>query len=542
MLFLLGFSFLAGIFTALSPCILPVLPAILTAGIAEGRLRPLGTILGLICSFSFFTLALSWLVHVTGVSPAILRYVAIGLIFFFGLIMIFPGLSNWFAKIASPIANLGQKIQGTKPRHGFWGGIVFGAALGLLWTPCAGPILGAITALAASGALNLTAVFMTISYSIGAGSIMLLYAYGSAKLLRSSQFLSRYTERIRQFFGFLMLLFALILLFNWDMLINEKLSRFFPELLSEKNFKIENELKLINTKEKLPDNGPAPEITGITEWINSPPLTLSALRGKVVLIDFWTYSCINCIRTLPYLKNWYRDYKDQGFIIIGVHTPEFQFEKSYDNVKNAVAQFQITYPVALDNNYATWNAYHNAYWPAHYLIDQNGVLRMVHFGEGGYAETENAIRDLLGMPLLEIKESREIGRPISPETYLGLDRGHSYKMSIMPNQIANYQYSGRLEDDQVGLKDLWKAEQEYITAESDDSQLDLNFLATHVYLVLGGSSSIPLEITLDGKSYGNIKVNGDKKYNIVSTTYSRHQLSLKVPQGVNAYVFTFGDE
>ncbi len=542
MLFLLGFSFLAGIFTALSPCILPVLPAILTAGIAEGRLRPLGTILGLICSFSFFTLALSWLVHVTGVSPTILRYVAIGLIFFFGLIMIFPGLSNWFAKIASPIANLGQKIQGTKPRHGFWGGIVFGAALGLLWTPCAGPILGAITALAASGALNLTAVLMTISYSIGAGSLMLLYAYGSAKLLRSSQFLSRYTERIRQFFGLLMLLFALILLFNWDMLINEKLSRVFPELFSEKNFKIEKALKLVNTNEKLPDNGPAPEITGITQWINSPPLTLSALRGKVVLIDFWTYSCINCIRTLPYLKNWYRDYKDQGFVIIGVHTPEFEFEKNYDNVKKAVAQFEITYPVALDNNYATWNAYHNQYWPAHYLIDQNGVLRMTHFGEGGYAETENAIRDLLGMPLLEIKESEKIGQPISSETYLGLARGHSYKMDIIPHQITNYQYTGPLEDDQVGLKGLWKTEQEYITAESDDSLLDLNFLATRVYLVLGGSSSTPLEITLDGKTSGAITVDGDKKYNIVSTTYSRHQLSLKVPKGVKAYVFTFGDE
>ena len=519
-----------------------MLPAILTAGIAEGRLRPLGTILGLICSFSFFTLALSWLVHVTGVSPAILRYVAIGLIFFFGLIMIFPGLSNWFAKIASPIANLGQKIQGTKPRHGFWGGIVFGAALGLLWTPCAGPILGAITALAASGALNLTAVLMTISYSIGAGSLMLLYAYGSAKLLRSSQFLSRYTERIRQFFGLLMLLFALILLFNWDMLINEKLSRVFPELFSEKNFKIEKALKLVNTNEKLPDNGPAPEITGITQWINSPPLTLSALRGKVVLIDFWTYSCINCIRTLPYLKNWYRDYKDQGFVIIGVHTPEFEFEKNYDNVKKAVAQFEITYPVALDNNYATWNAYHNQYWPAHYLIDQNGVLRMTHFGEGGYAETENAIRDLLGMPLLEIKESEKIGQPISSETYLGLARGHSYKMDIIPHQITNYQYTGPLEDDQVGLKGLWKTEQEYITAESDDSLLDLNFLATRVYLVLGGSSSTPLEITLDGKTSGAITVDGDKKYNIVSTTYSRHQLSLKVPKGVKAYVFTFGDE
>jgi len=542
MLLLLGFSFLAGIFTALSPCILPVLPAILTAGIAEGRLRPLGTILGLTCSFSFFTLTLSWIVHATGISPHILRYLAIGLIFFFGLIMVFPRLSNWFAQLTRPIADLGQKIQGAKQRHGFWGGIVFGAALGLLWTPCAGPILGAITTLAATGTINLMAVLMTISYSIGAGIPMLLYAYGSAKLLASSKFLSRYTERIRQFFGIVMLLFALVLAFNWDMLINEKLSKLFPEIISEKNLKIEKELKLINIKKELPDNSPAPDIIGIAEWINSPPLTLSELKGKVVLIDFWTYSCINCIRTLPYVKNWYRDYKNYGLVIIGVHTPEFEFEKNYDNVKKAVLQFGITYPVALDNNYATWNAYHNSYWPAHYLIDQKGNIRMTHFGEGDYGETENAIRDLLGMTPLEISERKETNRPISPETYLGLGRAHSYAEPLNPEEIVNYQYEKTLENDQVGLKGKWKAEEEYILSEGDDSYLDMNFVGKRVYLVLGGSSPTACEIILDGASYGTIYINGAKKYDIVNTSYARHQLSIKVPEGIKAYSFTFGDE
>ena len=456
MLLLLGFSFLAGIFTALSPCILPVLPAILTAGIAGGRLRPLGTILGLTCSFSFFTLTISWIVHTTGISPIVFRYVAIALIIFFGLVMIFPGLSNWFAKITAPIANLGQKIQGSKPPQGFWGGIVFGIALGLLWTPCAGPILGSITTLVATGGINLTAILMTVCYSLGAGVPMLVYAYGSLKLVNSFRFLSRYLERIRQFFGILMLLFAFILIFNWDMLINEKLSQFFPELLSEKNLKIENKLKAINAQVNLSENGPAPEIIGITEWINSPPLALSDLRGKVVLVDFWTYSCINCIRTLPYLNNWYRDYKDYGFVIIGVHTPEFEFEKNYDNVKKAVAQFGISYPVGLDNNYATWSAYHNTYWPADYLIDQNGIIRMTHFGEGEYGETENAIRDLLGMSPLEIKSSEEKNRPISPETYLGSERGHSYKMNINRGSTIDYQYEGPLKAAKWDSKALGK--------------------------------------------------------------------------------------
>jgi thiol-disulfide isomerase/thioredoxin len=456
--------------------------------------------------------------------------------------MIFPKLSNWFAKITTPIANLGQKIQGIRSHQGFGGGLVFGVALGLLWTPCAGPILGAITALAAIGSINLTMVLMTLSYSIGAGAIMLLYSYGSAKILNSSRFLSRYTERIRQIFGILMVLFALILTFNWDMLINEKLSQIFPEIISEKNFNVEEKLRGISKRKELPENGPAPELTGITDWINSPPLTLSGLRGKVVLIDFWTYSCINCIRTLPYIKNWYRDYKDYGFVIIGVHTPEFEFEKNYDNVKKATVQFGITYPVAMDNHYATWKAYENSYWPAHYLIDRAGNIRMVHFGEGAYAETEKAIRELLNMPAIEIQEPKKLSRPITPETYLGLDRGHNYQMSITPDKSANYRYAGPLGEDQVGLKGNWQAEEQYILATSDTSYLDLNFLATHVYLVLGGSSPTPLEISLDGNSYGSISINGDREYKIISTSYGRHLLSLKVPKGIHAYVFTFGDD
>jgi len=541
-LLLLGFSFLAGIFTALSPCILPVLPAILASGVAEGRLRPLGTILGLICSFTFFTLTLTWIVHVTGLSPNILRYVAIALIFFFGLVMLFPRLSNWFARLTTPIADFGQKIQGTKSRPGFWGGIFFGIALGLLWTPCAGPILAAITTLVASGSINLMAVLMTFSYSIGAGIPMFLFAYGSSKLIQTSRFLSRYTEHIRQFFGVLMLLFALLLAFNWDMLVSQKLSRFLPEIFSEKNLPVEKELQAVRGQSHLSENGLAPELSGIVGWINSPLLTLSQLRGEVILIDFWTYSCINCLRTLPYLENWYRDYKNKGFIIIGVHTPEFEFEKDYNNVKKAVKDLGIEYPVALDNNYATWNAYSNHYWPAHFLIDQDGNIRMVHFGEGGYVETENAIRSLLGLTLLEEQELSQSTRAISPEIYLGFSRGRSYKMNISTDQTVDYSYTAPLEADQVGLKGPWIVTDESIIAEGDNSYLDDNFLATHVYLVLSGSSKTLLEVYLDGKFYGCIHVDGDKKYDIVSTSYERHQLSLKVPKGVKAYAFTFGDE
>lgn len=511
MLLLIAFSFLAGIFTALSPCILPVLPAILASGTTGGKLRPLGTILGLICSFTFFTLTLSTLVHLTGISPQFLRYAAIALIFAFGLIMIFPPLSNWFAKITAPIGGLGAKIQG-KP-SGFWSGVLFGIALGLLWTPCAGPILAAITTLVATHALNWTAILMTIAYSIGAGIPMFLFAYGGSKIIQSSQFLSRYSERIRQFFGLLMVLFALVLTFNWDMLINAKLARAFPKTLSEEKFApFQKDLNVM---------GPAPELVGIDGWINSPPLTLAELKGKVVLIDFWTYSCINCLRTLPYLEKWYADYGKDGLVIIGVHTPEFQFEKKYENVKEATVNLGVHYPVALDNNYATWNAYMNHYWPAHYLIDQNGNIRMVHFGEGAYEETENAIRSLLGMSPIEMHLPEKTFRSITPETYLGKARGR---------------------DNQVTLRGPWLKKNEYIMATGDNTTLELEFTATRVYLVLSGSSATPLEVTLDGKPAGSIIVDSDRKYDIVTTTYGKHLLSLKVPAGIKAYAFTFGDE
>lgn len=542
MFLLLAFAFLAGIFTVLSPCILPILPAILSAGTAQGKLRPFGIILGLICSFTFFTLTLTSIVQTTGLSPNVLRYAAIGLIFIFGLVMIFPRLSNWFAQLFTPVANVGQRLQ-KGPSSGFKGGLFFGIALGLLWTPCAGPILAAITTLVATHSINAFTIFMTLSYSIGAGLPMLLIAYGGSKIIQSSRFLSLHAERIRQMFGFLMVLVSIILLFHWDMLLQQKLSRYLPQAFVENNEKVQQQLKEIRGQEELEQLGPAPELKGITGWINTSPLTLSDLRGKVVLIDFWTYSCINCLRTLPYLERWYADYQDKGFVIIGVHTPEFEFEKDPSNVASAAKRLGVDYPIALDNNYRTWQAYHNNYWPAHYLIDQEGNIRMVHYGEGAYVETENGIRELLGLEPLDRLEEQKASRPISKETYLGSARGDSYshEISLQPGQTTVYEYSKTLGPDEVGLKGAWYVQPEYIEARGDNSYLDLNFIATDVYLVLSGSSTTPLEIYLDGQFYKKIGVESDRKYDIVHTSYQRHLLSLKIPSGVRAYAFTFGD-
>lgn len=552
---LLVFAFLAGVFTILSPCILPVLPFILSASTMKGKYRPLGIIVGLVASFTFFTLALTAIVHSTGLSANVLRYIAITLIFIFGLVMLFPSLSDRFARMTTPLANLGQNIQPTTTENGFVGGFIYGIALGLLWTPCAGPILAAITTLVATQSITLGTVSITLAYSIGAGLPMFFIAYGGSKIVQSSRFLSQHSEGLRQFFGGLMVLTSIAIALHWDTILQQQISRIIPPVLIEDNATVKKELEklrgqedIFSFDETLPgedkDYGKAPEITGITNWINSPPLSLMQLKGKVVLVDFWTYSCINCLRTLPYLEKWYADYKDDGLVIIGVHTPEFEFEKDPKNVAEAASRLGVLYPVAQDNDYKTWQAYHNHYWPAHYLIDQNGHVRMIHFGEGGYAETENAIRQLLGKAPLHMEESKITKRPITPETYLGSDRGKSYtsENSIKSDVPAEYHYTTSLKDDRVGLKGNWKVESEFILSESDESYLDINFLARRVYLVLSGSSDTPIEVTLDGKPYSKIQVDEARKYDIVTTTYGRHHLSLKIPKGIKAYAFTFGDE
>jgi cytochrome c biogenesis protein CcdA/thiol-disulfide isomerase/thioredoxin len=555
MIILLIFAFLAGFFTVISPCILPVLPIILAAGTTTGKWRPIGIIVGLVLSFTFFTLSLTAIVHTTQISASAFRSVAIVLVFAFGLIMLFPKLSDWFAKISSPLANLGLRIQ-KNSNSSFFGGFLLGIALGLLWTPCAGPILASITTLAATQSITFATVLITLAYSVGAGIPMLLLAYGGGEIIQSSKFLSQHSQGLRQTFGAIMILTAVAITLHWDMIVQDKVTSIFPTIVIEDNPLVKQELEKMSGKEErvnlsptsslevLPNYGKAAELVGISGWINSPPLTLKQLHGKVVLIDFWTYSCINCLRTLPYIKKWYADYKDKGFVVIGVHTPEFEFEKDHQNVESAAKRLGITYPIAQDNDYKTWQAYQNEYWPAHYLIDQNGNIRSVHFGEGGYVETENAIRNLLDMPPVNKTESEKSLAPISPETYLGLKRGRSYtsEITIKPNVIASYTYKKPLGDDEVGLKGSWKVQEESITAEGDANYLDYNFLAKQVYLVLSGKSKVPVEIYLDGKYVGKFIVDSARKYDIVNLNYGRHNLSLKIPKGINAYAFTFGDE
>lgn len=543
MFVLLLFAFLAGIFTTLSPCILPILPAVLAVGTLEGRWRPLGVVFGLVIAFSFFTLFFTALVSAFGFPANLFRYAAIALILFFGLVMVFPRLSDHFSRFLSPLAQLGSHYQKQSNREGFLSGIGFGLALGLVWTPCAGPILAAVTTLVATQSLSLIAVLLTVVYSIGAAVPLFCIAYGGQKVVQSSHYLASHAEGLRRLFGGMLILVSIAIALQWDLLLQSRVSRYLPTPLIEDNASVQEELDKIRGKSVLVGEQ-APGLVGITHWLHSPPLSFKELKGKVVLIDFWTYSCINCLRTLPSIKKWWADYQDKGLVVIGVHTPEFEFEKDTANVEKAAKTLGVNYPIAQDNQYETWSAFRNRYWPAHYLIDQNGRIRYLHFGEGAYIETENEIRKLLGLsPLNEIAIPLA-QRPLSPETYLGTQRATSYsrELHVIPEQAIIYDYQTPLQLNEVGLKGSWKIESERITAEGDDSYLEGNFLGKQIYLVLSGASQTPLNVYVDGKLTQEIVVSEDRKYDLFNGEYGRHLLSLKIPQGVNAYAFTFGDE
>ncbi len=411
MVVLILFAALSGLVTVCSPCILPVLPVVLSSTLTGGKRRPMGVIAGLIVSFSVFTLAITQIVAWLGLSATSLRLAAVALIGVLGLSLIVPALGDRVERALSRLPGLARLSQGA----GFGAGFLTGASLGLVWAPCAGPILAAVTALAATQRLSWGAAALVAAYAVGAGLPLLGIAYGGRAAMRRVPLFVRNTGRLQRVFGAVMVLTAALIAFNADTLVTAWATGLAPASWTaqlsgfESSPLVSRELGQLTLATATPtpsasagsptpslaDLGPAPEITGIDHWINSSPLTLQEQRGKVVLVDFWTYSCINCIHTLPYVTAWYDHYKDDGFVVIGVHTPEFAFEQDTPNVEQAVERFDIAYPVAQDNTYLTWRAFDNQYWPAEYLIDANGHIRYEHFGEGSYARTEAAIQELL---------------------------------------------------------------------------------------------------------------------------------------------------
>jgi cytochrome c biogenesis protein CcdA/thiol-disulfide isomerase/thioredoxin len=540
-LVLIGIGFLAGLVTAISPCVLPVLP-ILLAGGASGR-KPFRIVAGLVGSFVVFTLFSTWLLGRLGLPDDLLRNLAIALLFVVAATLLVPRLG---LLLEQPFARLTR-------RRATGGGFLLGASLGLVFVPCAGPVLAAISVVAASNNVGLRTIALTIAYAVGAALPMLLIAIGGREIATR---LRVQGPRLRFGSGVVIGLVALAIALNADSRFQTALPGYTQALQKhiESNATAKRQLEKIRggkqlvAKRKpigggLPNYGAAPNLTPDGRWFNSPPLTLASLRGKTVLIDFWTYSCINCLRTLPHLKAWYTAYHRAGFEIIGVHTPEFAFEHVASNVGAAIKRLGIPYPVVQDNKFGTWNAYSNQYWPAEYLIDVNGRIRHVNYGEGRYGETEAAIEKLVGVVGSSAKTIPNTAPTdfVTPESYLGferLDQARYVGSAIQPDQVASYTAPLSVPRDSFAYTGTWRVGSQRIVA-GKSAGLVLHFHAKDVYLVLGGHGRVNVRVA--GKPAKSVDVSSYRLYTLRSSNgIDDAQLELSFTTGVQAYAFTFG--
>ncbi len=542
MLILLAIGFLAGVVTAVSPCVLPVLPILLAAG-ASGR-KPLRIVAGLVASFTVFTLFAAWLLDQLGLPDDFLRNAAIVLLFVMAATLLIPRVGQL---IERPLAVFSR----FRP-DGVGGGFFLGVTLGLVFVPCAGPVLATVTVVAANNSVGLRAILLTLAYAAGAALPMLLIARGGQE---AAGRLRRHAEAVRMISGALIAAVAFALVFHFD----DNLATLTPGYTSFLQNKIEDNSTAKRELSKvrgggqalaaigktpagsLPNYGVAPPLHAGGAWINTKPLTLASLRGKVVLVDFWTYSCINCLRTLPHLKAWYAAYHKKGLVIIGVHTPEFAFEHVTSNVRAAVKRLGIPYPVMQDNDYKTWDNYANEYWPAEYLIDKQGHVRHTHFGEGEYPQTEALIRRLLGDNGAHARQLADVTPTglLTPESYLGYERLSNYVGTRpVPNVDHTYQFASTIPENTLSYDGRWRVGAEQIVA-GKNARLRLRYQAHDVYIVLGGHGTV--HALVDGKPVGTIHVDAQRLYTVRSSqALESGLLELRFTPGIQAYSFTFG--
>src|SRR5438067_3842232 len=551
MLILVPIAFAAGVITAFTPCILPVLPIVLAGGAGGGtKRRPYAIAAGLVTTFTAFLLAGAWLWGLLGISAKHQIQIGAALLLVLAVTLIVPKLGEL---VERPFVLLTRRRAGD-----LGGGFFLGASLGLVFVPCGGPVLASLTANVATDRVGGWIVAIAIAYAAGAALPLLAIARGSRSV--AIRFRQR-AQAVRIAGGVLMAVAAVVIYQGWAESLQTKVPGYAQRLQNaiEGTSTAKNRLDRLAGKANpafvargqslgsqlgkvpLKDYGAAPDVHDVSAWINSRPLSIPKLRGKVVLVDFWTYSCINCLRTLPYLKSWDSRYRSKGLVILGVHSPEFAFEHSLGNVRAAVKRLGVRYPVALDNDFATWNAYQNQYWPADDLIDRSGPDRDTHFGEGAYAETEHKIRQLLATPLPPALDQRD-RTPTelrTPETYLGYTRIGNYDGSpLRTDEAASYTFPASLPADSFAYAGTWTVEGERILA-GEGARLRLNFLARSVHLVLGGRGQV--RVRLSGRVLRTVNVTADKLYTLVTQkTVRAGLLELSFTPGLSAYAFTFG--
>jgi cytochrome c biogenesis protein CcdA/thiol-disulfide isomerase/thioredoxin len=597
--------FLGGVLTILSPCILPVLPFVFARSEQKFLTNGLPMLAGMAITFAAIaTLAAvggSWAVRVNQYG----RLFALVLLTAFAATLLSTRLADWLARPFVALGNrLAQSNPGAAGSFTLLNSLLLGVATGLLWAPCAGPILGLILTGAAISGPNTRTTLLLFAYAAGAATSLAVALLAGGRVFAFLKKSLGTGEWIRRGLGVAVLLAVVAIIFGWDSTVLTRLSlsgtnsleqslidKINPQnpaapggammAMSNSNMAMSNSktdghammMSAAKPAGNLPVEGEIPSFAGATLWLNSPPLTPESLRGKVVVVDFWTYSCINCLRALPYVESWYQKYKDHGLVVIGVHAPEFAFEKDPKNVRRAVADLKITYPVALDNDYAIWQAFNNQYWPAHYFIDATGRIRAHHFGEGNYDESEQIIRTLLteagqselppsgmgGAKAVGVQAPPDEAHDQSPETYVGYRRADNFASpgGFAQDQAHAYSAPAALKLNQWALSGSWNVDPEKAVLGASGGKIVFRFYARDLHLVLGpgsGGKPVRFRVTLDGAapaanhgadtdSSGAGIIDGQRLYQLIrqSGDVGEHVFSIEfLDPGVQAYSFTFG--
>jgi len=560
---------LGGLITGISPCILPVLPVIFLTGGAQSarfdgeaapasRARPYLVIAGLVLSFSLVTLAGSLLLGLLNLPQDVIRWAGIVVLILLGIGLLIPRFEQLLEK---PF----QWVPRKEVRNG-GNGFGVGLALGAVFVPCAGPVLAAIIVAGSTGRIDFGTVLLTLSFALGVAIPLLVFALAGRGLIERIRAFRSRERGLRIAAGIAMIALAVGLAFNLPQMLQRLLPDYTAQLqdglaeqqgdaldlgglVTDENRELANCTNGATVLEKC---GPAPAIRGIEEWMNTAdgaPVDLASLRGKVVLIDFWAYSCINCQRSIPHVVAWDEAYREAGLQVIGIHSPEYAFEKDPDNVRAGIRDFGIDYPVALDNTLSTWTAYRNRYWPAHYLIDAEGVVRHISFGEGNYAATEKMIRELLSDadPAVSLPAATEVADDTpevgstTRETFLGSSKdvnyggGDAYRAGT-----RDYAYPSAQPQDSFALDGEWTVETQYATpAGADAGGIRLRYRASEVRIVLAGTGEI--RVRDDSGATRTIEVDGTpRSYRLLEGASGEGTLTLEVSPGVQVYSFTFG--
>ncbi|MDH7797530.1 MULTISPECIES: cytochrome c biogenesis protein DipZ [unclassified Beijerinckia] len=587
-------AFLGGVLTIVSPCILPVLPFVFARADRPFLSNGLPLLIGMAAAFAVIaTLAAvggNWVVEANVYG----RYIAMALLAVFGLTLLFPSLSE---RLTQPLVTLGNRLsQSTAgnddhPRGAVASSLVLGVATGLLWAPCAGPILGLILTGAALNGANAQTTLLLLAYALGAATSLGLALLAGGKVFAAMKRSLGVGEIVRRGLGVLVLAAVVVIGLGWDTGFLTRLSvtatnsveqKLIGALRPEQSTPKGAGGAMMSQNGAAPDTkapssetlgveGPMPSLEGANDWLNSTPLTKEGLKGKVVLIDFWTYSCINCLRAIPYVRAWAEKYKNDGLVVIGVHTPEFAFERRIDNVKQAAATLKIDYPIAIDNDYKIWRAFENNYWPAHFFIDAEGRIRHHHFGEGSYDESERVIQQLLkeagqthiandvvDVKLAGIEASSQVQDVQSPETYLGTMRGQNFISpgGAIQDQPRDYQ-PGSPRLNEWGLSGNWSVGLERATANAPGAGIVYRFHARDLHLVLAAPPSgqaVRFRVKIDGHApgddhgvdtdaQGDGTVTDQRLYQLIRQkgAITDHLFEIEfLDPGVQAYAFTFG--